>query len=110
MQMSHIYQPLMLKLLIERGGRASTGCIAAAVLSHDESQLDYYETIVNRMPGVVLPKYGTRSQRIKCGSSDTTPMISLRIRDIVTTSPDPLFTLHTIYFTLLWRGEPIAGQ
>ena len=51
MRMSHIYQPLMLKLLLERGGRAPTRDIAAAFLSHDESQLDYYETIIHRMPG-----------------------------------------------------------
>jgi hypothetical protein len=52
MRMSHIYQPLMLKLLLEQGGRASTRDIAAAFLSYDESQLDYYETITNRMPGL----------------------------------------------------------
>src|SRR5207249_12280669 len=51
MRMSHIYQPVMLKLLIEHDGRVSTRDIAAAFLSHDESQLDYYETITNRMPG-----------------------------------------------------------
>src|SRR5437667_918765 len=51
MRMSHIYQPLMLKLLLERRGRAPTRDIAAAFLSHDESQLDYYETIIHRMPG-----------------------------------------------------------
>src|SRR6266566_4376483 len=62
MRMSHIYQPLMLKLLIEQGGRVPTRDIAAAFLSHDESQLDYYETITNRMPGVVLRKHGLVSR------------------------------------------------
>jgi ATP adenylyltransferase len=62
MRMSHIYQPLMLKLLLEQSGRASTRDIAAAFLSHDESQLDYYETIANRMPGVVLRKHGLVSR------------------------------------------------
>jgi ATP adenylyltransferase len=62
MRMSHIYQPLMLKLLLEHGGRASTRDIAAAFLSHDESQLDYYETITDRMPGVVLRKHRLESR------------------------------------------------
>lgn len=62
MRMSHIYQPLMLKLLLEHDGRASTRDIAAAFLSHDESQLDYYETIANRMPGSVLRKHGLVSR------------------------------------------------
>ena len=62
MRMSHIYQPLMLKLLLEQDGRASTREIAAAFLSHDESQLDYYETITNRMPGAVLKRHGLMSR------------------------------------------------
>lgn len=32
--------------------------IAAAFLRYDESQLDYYETITNNMPGRVLQKHG----------------------------------------------------
>jgi hypothetical protein len=40
MRMSHIYQPLMLKTLIEAGGRASTREIAANFLARDESQLE----------------------------------------------------------------------
>ena len=51
-----------MKLLIELGGRAPTRDIAAAFLSHDESQLDYYETIINRMPGAVLRKSGLVSR------------------------------------------------
>ena len=39
MRMSHIYQPLMLKALIDKGGQATIREIAAAFLSRDESQL-----------------------------------------------------------------------
>ena len=42
MRMSHIYQPLMLKTLLERGGRASVQQIAQALLSEDRSQREYY--------------------------------------------------------------------
>jgi len=58
MRMSHIYQPLMLKALLEGDGWASTRMIAAAFLERDESQIDYYSEIVKRMPGRVLASHG----------------------------------------------------
>jgi phosphohistidine phosphatase SixA len=63
MQMSHIYQPVMLEVLLTRGGRAPIRTIATAILAHDESQIDYYTEIVKQMPG-----------RVGMGSSgDTVP-------------------------------------
>src|SRR5262245_28100308 len=58
MEMRHIYQPVMLRELLKRGGKASIRNIAAAFLAHDESQLEYYEQITKRMPGKVLAKHG----------------------------------------------------
>jgi hypothetical protein len=54
MRMSHIYQPVMLQYLLEHGGSASVRDIAATILSHDESQIEYYEQIVKNMVGRVL--------------------------------------------------------
>jgi len=51
MRMSHIYQPLMIKTLLQNNGAATARQIAAAFLAEDKSQLEYYETIVARMPG-----------------------------------------------------------
>src|SRR5262245_9550145 len=58
MRMSHIYQPLMLKVLVEKGGWASIRDIALAFLAHDESQIEYYAEITKRMPGRVLGSHG----------------------------------------------------
>jgi len=58
MRMSHIYQPVMLKVLLENGGRASRTAIAKAFLNEDRSQEEYYETIVRDMPGRVLANHG----------------------------------------------------
>jgi diadenosine tetraphosphate (Ap4A) HIT family hydrolase len=58
MRMAHIYQPLMLKVLIQGSGRASIRDIASAFLAHDESQIDYYAEITKRMPGRVLASHG----------------------------------------------------
>jgi ATP adenylyltransferase len=43
MRMSHVYQPVMLRVLLEKGGTASTEDIAKALLSYDRSQVEYYE-------------------------------------------------------------------
>jgi ATP adenylyltransferase len=58
MRMSHIYQPVMLRELIQGGGKASIRKIAGAFLARDESQLEYYEQITKNMPGKVLSKHG----------------------------------------------------
>lgn len=54
MKMSHIYQPVMLKTLLENKGRSSKTKIAKALLAQDRSQVDYYETITTNMVGRVL--------------------------------------------------------
>jgi diadenosine tetraphosphate (Ap4A) HIT family hydrolase/5-methylcytosine-specific restriction endonuclease McrA len=58
MQMSHVYQPVMLRTLIDRGGKASVTEVAKALLAEDRAQLDYYREITKRMPGAVLRKRG----------------------------------------------------
>jgi ATP adenylyltransferase len=58
MRMSHLYQPIMLKVLIERGGWASIRELALSFLARDESQIDYYAQITKRMPGRVLTDHG----------------------------------------------------
>lgn len=56
--MSHIYQPVMIKRLLNGNGRASKREIAAAILSYDDSQIEYYEKITTNMVGPVLKRNG----------------------------------------------------
>jgi ATP adenylyltransferase len=58
MRMSHIYQPVMIRELLTRGGKASIRNVAAAFLTRDASQLEYYEQITKDMPGKALGKHG----------------------------------------------------
>jgi ATP adenylyltransferase len=58
MKMAHVYQPVMITELLNQGGNASIQNIAAAFLSRDASQLEYYEQITKNMPGKVLGKHG----------------------------------------------------
>ena len=93
MQMQHIYQPIMLEVLLTRRGTASVREVAAAILLHDESQLDYYEQIVKRMPGKVLGShniierkggsYALSANLVDLTDAERTELIA-RCRDAVT--------------------------
>ena len=50
MRMSHIYKPIMLIELIKGNGKASGRKIAKSFLNYDETQIDYYQEIVKKMP------------------------------------------------------------
>jgi 5-methylcytosine-specific restriction endonuclease McrA len=58
MAMSHVYQPVMIRTILEGGGAATRRQIAAAFLAADLSQLEYYEQVVSRYPGPVLRRHG----------------------------------------------------
>jgi len=65
MRMSHVYQPVMLRELMENGGKASVTDIARALLVNDESQIEYYELIVKNMVGRVLTKNRGITQKVE---------------------------------------------
>lgn len=54
MRMSHIYQPVMIKKLLDKNGLATDVEIANELLKFDPSQLEYYQNITNNMVGKVL--------------------------------------------------------
>ena len=58
MRMSHIYQPVMLQVLLKNGGTATTEEVAKALLSYDRSQVEYYEIRTKSMVGKVLTQNG----------------------------------------------------
>jgi ATP adenylyltransferase len=62
MKMSHIYQPLLIKSLVDAGGSTTLRQLAFSFLSEDESQLLYYEKKIKEMPLKVLLKRGIVNQ------------------------------------------------
>jgi ATP adenylyltransferase len=70
MRMSHIYQPVMIRELLVRGGEASVAEIAAALLAHDPSQVEYYGLRTKNMVGKVLTNNGI-TEVIKSGKNIT---------------------------------------
>ena len=57
MRLSHIYQPLLIKTLVDLGGSATIRQLAITFLQNDESQLLYYEKRLKEMPIKVLSKH-----------------------------------------------------
>jgi len=66
--MSHIYQPVMLKELLLKGGQSSVEDISKSLLAHDQSQIEYYEQITKNMVGKVLTDNNGITERIKDGT------------------------------------------
>ena len=59
MRMTHIYQPVMIRTLLEsKDCRATKESIARQFLGADESQINYYKYITGRWPHQVLKKHG----------------------------------------------------
>jgi len=58
MRMAHVYQPVMLRVLLDRAGQANRDDIARALLYQDRSQLEYYSAITTNMVGRVLTNRG----------------------------------------------------
>ncbi len=58
MSMSAIYQPLIIRELIEHGGECTIRDLAKAFAKHDLSTVEYYENIVKRYPKQTLLKHG----------------------------------------------------
>ena len=58
MRMSHIYQPLLIKTLVESEGFSTSRKLALELLKMDESQIQYYERVVKKMPVRVLLRHG----------------------------------------------------
>ena len=61
MSMSHVYQPLLVRALVDAGGVATVRQLAQVFLVLDESQLLYYEKRIKEMPLKVLKRHAGRS-------------------------------------------------
>jgi diadenosine tetraphosphate (Ap4A) HIT family hydrolase/5-methylcytosine-specific restriction endonuclease McrA len=57
MSMSHVYQPLLVRALVDAGGVATIRQLAQVFLTQDESQLLYYEKRIKEMPLKVLRRH-----------------------------------------------------
>ena len=61
MKMTHVYQPLMIKTLLQADNRATAEDVARSFLNEDKSQLEYYTQIAKRWPSITLRKHNVVS-------------------------------------------------
>lgn len=65
MKMSHIYQPLLIRSLVESDGTATLRQLAMSFVVQDEGQLLFYERRIKEMPIRVLNNHGVVSRHGK---------------------------------------------
>jgi len=56
MRMSHIYQPIMIKTLLESNNKATVDKIARKFNAKDESNIEIFRITTKKMPGRILKK------------------------------------------------------
>jgi hypothetical protein len=62
MKMSHVYQPLLIRLLVEAGGQSTLRQLAKEFSAFDEAQIVFYEDRLKKMPIPVLKNHGVASR------------------------------------------------
>jgi ATP adenylyltransferase len=85
MSMSHVYQPLLVRALVDAGGAATVRQLAHVFLAQDESQLLYYEKRIKQMPLKVLQRHEVISsdgQLVSLNTRNLTLQQKARIRMI----------------------------
>lgn len=63
MRMSHIYQPLLIRLLVEAGGQSTLRQLAKEFSSFDEAQILLYESRLKKMPVPVLQRHDVLTKK-----------------------------------------------
>jgi len=58
MRMSHVYQPLLIRSLLDAGGLATLRQLAVEFARFDEAQIRYYQDRITKMPLPVLARHG----------------------------------------------------
>ncbi len=85
MRMSHIYQPLLVRSLVESGGAATIRQLAQSFLTQDESQLQYYEKRIKEMPLKVLSRHNVVAHQDDLVSLNTGPLSFEQKAEIIMT-------------------------
>lgn len=83
MLMQHVYQPVMIKTLLQSDNKASVREIAQSFLQLDESQIDYYKMITKQMPGRVLKNRGVVTQERDSYSINVTSLTDVQRSELI---------------------------
>lgn len=85
MQMSHVYQPLLIRSLLDRGGSATSRELGADFALGVPEDIDHYEDRIMKMPVPVLTNHGvvaSQGRRISLNLDPCTPEEAAEIRQL----------------------------
>jgi len=103
MKMMHIYQPVMIKTLIQSNGKATARKIAKEFLVKDQSQIDYYTEITNNMPGKVLRKNKIVEYNNKNFELDLSEISKEQRADLITICDGKIAEYEEKYGKKIWK-------
>ena len=83
MQMSHVYQPLLIRLLVDAGGQATVRQLAKEFSAFDEAQILLYEDRLKKMPIPVLKSHGVASRSKQLVTLDVDELTLEQRREII---------------------------
>jgi diadenosine tetraphosphate (Ap4A) HIT family hydrolase/5-methylcytosine-specific restriction endonuclease McrA len=105
MKMMHIYQPVMIKTLIQSNGKVTARKIAKEFLAKDQSQIDYYTEITNNMPGKILRKNKVieYNKKSKIFELDLSEISSENRNDLVKICDEKIAEYEEKYGKKIWK-------
>lgn len=83
MQMSHVYQPLLIRLLVDAGGQSTVRQLAKEFSAFDEAQILLYEDRLKKMPIPVLKSHGVASRSKQLVTLDVDELTLEQRREII---------------------------
>ena len=103
MTMAHIYQPVMIKALIQSNGKVTPRKIAKEFLTKDESQIDYYIEKTKNMPGKVLKNNGIIDYKHKMFELDLSTFTEDDKKKVIKLCDDAIFKYEEKYGKKIWK-------
>jgi len=113
--MSHIYQPLLIRALVDAGGIATIQQLARAFLVQDEGELLLYEQRIKTMPLPVLKKRGvveSDGEVVRLTTRKLTLAQKATVRKLCEQKLQEYVEKHglAIWDARLIAGEPLSGS
>lgn len=114
MRMSHIYQPLLIRMLVESGGESTLRDLALRFVTFNEAELREMETTLKKMPVSVLSKRGWVEREGNTVKLQV-PIKDLKERSLVIGACEKRLHEHIVsrgdkIWDYKWLDDPVGGS
>lgn len=114
MRMSHIYQPLLIRMLVESGGESTLRDLALRFVTFNEAELREMETTLKKMPVSVLSKRGWVEREGNTVKLQV-PIKDLKERSLVIGACEKRLHEHIVsrgdkIWDYRWLADPVGGS